>query len=116
MVPLDITFPTNECKEAFLARLTGVRKAVAPPETASLDNFGLLSPLFSLAESQPSTGPAGQEDYYVPKNALSSCCMSTTSYLCIFNMFYYGVITCMRALVTLWVLCYLTFVYIIMRV
>ena len=54
---LDVTFPAAECKLAFLARLTGVRDAMTPPGAAKLDNYGLLSQLFSLAESQPRIMP-----------------------------------------------------------
>ena len=70
---LDVTFPTAECKLAFLARLTRVWDAMTPPGAAKLDNYGLLSQLFSLAESQPTLPETSQEEHSVPRNVLSSC-------------------------------------------
>ena len=52
---LDVTFPSEESKEAFLVRLGKVRDAMTPAGAAKLDNYSLLSGLFSLAENQPST-------------------------------------------------------------
>jgi hypothetical protein len=74
---LDVTFPSTECKDALLARLTSVRDKMTPPGVAKLDNYGLLSQLFSLAESRPSPAQLSQEEdqevYSVPRNMLSSC-------------------------------------------
>jgi hypothetical protein len=50
---------------------------MTPPGVAKLDNYGLLSQLFSLAESRPSPAQLSQEEdqevYSVPRNMLSSC-------------------------------------------
>ena len=69
---LDVTFPAAKCKLAFLARLTRVRDAMTPG-AAKFDNYGLLSQLFSLTESQPTLPETSQEEHSVPRNVLSSC-------------------------------------------
>ena len=82
---LDVTFPSTECKDALLARLTSVRDKMTPPGVAKLDNYGLLSQLFSLAESRPSPAQLSQEEdqevYSVPRNMLSSCGKYTAKYV-----------------------------------
>ena len=55
---LDVKFASEQAKEAFLKRLNAVRDLVTPEGSAKVDNYGLLSALFSLAESsnqQPSS-------------------------------------------------------------
>ena len=49
---IDVKFPSDDAKEAFLTRLGTVRDLMSPPGSAKLDNHGLLSALLSLAEDR----------------------------------------------------------------
>ena len=50
---LDVRFPNEEEKQAFVARLSAVRDLYSPGGGEKIRNYELLSQLFSLAESTP---------------------------------------------------------------
>ena len=48
---LDVSFTSEGTKEAFVTRLNAMRSFLTPEGADKVDNHGLLSSLFSLAES-----------------------------------------------------------------
>ena len=53
---IDVALPNKEARKAFKDRLTSVRDLLSPPGGPKLDNLGLMTALFDLAEaSRPNT-------------------------------------------------------------